>query len=717
MPKLEVVNANNVIEYSPQKANFKLKNTGGPKGETGAQGPKGDTGPQGLQGPVGPQGPQGEQGERGERGPQGIQGPQGEKGATGAQGPQGPTGATGATGAQGPAATIAVGTTTTLPAGSNATVTNSGTTSAAVFDFGIPKGADPILYSSTGQNTNGAMTQKATTDSLSAESSSRISGDASLQSQINSLASGSPLVASSVSGMTDTTRVYVNTTDGHWYYYSGSQWQDGGTYQATGIADNAITVFNLDDKLQSEFIKDYENVEISFQNQGYVDDNNGVLLIGSTSTDFNYGYVDLTNGAEYEFSGMNSYNACGLVVVDTTNNNAVVASTRSQSTRGQSTRRVSLRFKANKAGLRAYTTRGAAGKYVADIYEHAVFLNKFKDLAQNYKNYTLAPLTTIDQCILTYNSTVGGDVSLETSGEGQSIIVYKMNKGCKYRATGNQRWSIACVVLTDNKLTCLYKSASSSSSSGQDVDYEWTATEDGYIFLTQRSGTQSNLYLYSALDIVKTDYAGKTWCLMGDSLTDRGSLGQNVDIYEDYAKAKLGIITINYGHGGAGYLARVANNQAFFQIANTLSNPDVITIFGSFNDTYDTLATYGWGETTDHNTNTIFGAMNTTFDNLITNYPNAVIGVIIPTPWSDRNSYDTTAQNKEKAEKYVNGLIEICERRNIPYLNLYTSSNLYPWDATFNTTFFLNGDGTHPNTYGHKKFSGQVEQFIRRLLI
>lgn len=126
MPKLEVVNANNVIEFNPQKANFKLKNTGGPKGETGAQGPKGDTGPQGLQGPVGPQGPQGEQGERGERGPQGIQGPQGEKGTTGAQGP---------------AATIAVGTTTTGAEGTNASVTNSGTSSAAVFNFTIPRGA------------------------------------------------------------------------------------------------------------------------------------------------------------------------------------------------------------------------------------------------------------------------------------------------------------------------------------------------------------------------------------------------------------------------------------------------------------------------------------------------------------------------------------------------------------------------------------------------
>lgn len=147
MPKLEVVNANNVIEFNPQKANFKLKNTGGPKGETGAQGPKGDTGPQGLQGPVGPQGPQGEQGERGERGPQGIQGPQGEKGATGAQGPQGPTGATGATGAtgpQGPAGQDGVDgfspSATVTQEGLNAEISitdKDGTTTATVPGFGV----------------------------------------------------------------------------------------------------------------------------------------------------------------------------------------------------------------------------------------------------------------------------------------------------------------------------------------------------------------------------------------------------------------------------------------------------------------------------------------------------------------------------------------------------------------------------------------------------
>lgn len=41
MPKLDIVNANNVVEFNPQKAQFYIKNLGGPKG---AKGDKGDPG-------------------------------------------------------------------------------------------------------------------------------------------------------------------------------------------------------------------------------------------------------------------------------------------------------------------------------------------------------------------------------------------------------------------------------------------------------------------------------------------------------------------------------------------------------------------------------------------------------------------------------------------------------------------------------------------------
>lgn len=53
-------------------------------------------------------------------------------------------GTDGADGAAGAAATVAVGTTTTGAAGTDASVTNSGTSSAAVLDFTIPTGATPL---------------------------------------------------------------------------------------------------------------------------------------------------------------------------------------------------------------------------------------------------------------------------------------------------------------------------------------------------------------------------------------------------------------------------------------------------------------------------------------------------------------------------------------------------------------------------------------------
>lgn len=74
------------------------------------------------------------------RGPQGPQGEQGEQGIQGIQGIQGAKGDTGNTGSDGTAATIAVGTVATGAAGSNAAVTNTGTPTAASFNFTIPRG-------------------------------------------------------------------------------------------------------------------------------------------------------------------------------------------------------------------------------------------------------------------------------------------------------------------------------------------------------------------------------------------------------------------------------------------------------------------------------------------------------------------------------------------------------------------------------------------------
>lgn len=97
---------------------------------------KGDVGPQGPAGPQGPVGPQGD-GAYTDWLAQGNTGTVNDFLAT-LTGPQGDQGNTGT------AATVAVGSTTTGNAGTNAVVTNSGSSSAAVLNFTIPRGQQGV---------------------------------------------------------------------------------------------------------------------------------------------------------------------------------------------------------------------------------------------------------------------------------------------------------------------------------------------------------------------------------------------------------------------------------------------------------------------------------------------------------------------------------------------------------------------------------------------
>ena len=62
-----------------------------------------------------------------------------------------------------------------------------------------------------------------------------------LDNKANKNEVGTPLTATNISEMIDTTKIYVNTTDGNWYSWNGSDWVSGGVYNSQGIADKSIT--------------------------------------------------------------------------------------------------------------------------------------------------------------------------------------------------------------------------------------------------------------------------------------------------------------------------------------------------------------------------------------------------------------------------------------------------------------------------------------------
>ena len=79
---------------------------------------------------------------------------------------------------------------------------------------------------------------------------------AELQTRISQMSGGVPPTASSTSGMNpEVSPIYVNTTDGYWYYYDGSDWTSGGTYGGA-VTDTTLTMGGrpADSKVTGELI-------------------------------------------------------------------------------------------------------------------------------------------------------------------------------------------------------------------------------------------------------------------------------------------------------------------------------------------------------------------------------------------------------------------------------------------------------------------------------
>ena len=203
---------------------------------------------------------------------------------------------------------------------------------------------------------------------------------------------------------------------------------------------------------------------------------------------------------------------------------------------------------------------------------------------------------------------------------------------------------------------------------------------------------------------------GKKWVCVGDSLTEHNA--RATKNYHDYVAEATGITVVNMGVSGSGYARSSEDNKAFYQrISSCPTDADVVTIFGSFNDL---SADLNLGSVDDTGTTTIAGCINTTIDNLQSIIPLANIGIVSPTPWS--TIPPSTSGN---GYNYVEMLKAICEKRSIPFLDLWRCSNLRPWDSSFLQYAYSKdeGNGVHPDENGHKLIAPRFEGFLDTLLL
>lgn len=564
-----------------------------------------------------------------------------------------------------------------------------------------------------------------------------------LKTRIDSVASGSPLVVNSVSEMTDTSRVYVNTTDGNWYYYNGSSWVVGGVYQSSGIAKESITselisskaidILKLDDYLQNTKLISYSDyLDLGELKEGFYINTNNIPQLVTSSDEYGHYEYKLTKDKIYQFNGYNISHMCGILVLDE-NNNPVYDSNKIVGDYDQT----SIIFRVNQENLTAYIS----------------ILKKYHDVNnEEFKNYWIRyntpSLREVEKCINKYETlkpkklydleksyidstrVSPNNAPLIALYDGVDLQVYEMVKGVHYNID-SFNWSGvagACVVDSNNKI--IYRSSDENVGNIYElVNHDFIASDNGFIIVSERLDYKSNVTIVdeienaieemknSIIDEMKnTEYNFKKWYAIGDSITEKNF--RALKNYVDYCSEGADIQVINLGMSGTGYKNTGGSNNNFEtrleQITEYDLNNEIITVMGSINDIE--FVSDNLGQIGDETTDTIYGSIYTFFNSLFAKFTGCRVGLITPIPSGN-------SLNNETWENYKTALIETAKLFNVPVLDITNSCNLQPWDEAFRNEFFLSdGEGSaneiddvHPNSKGHKLFYSKIKEFLKTL--
>ena len=541
-----------------------------------------------------------------------------------------------------------------------------------------------------------------------------------LDNKIEAVENASPLVATSTAGMTDTTKIYVNTSDGNWYFYNGSEWTIGGQYQSTGIADNTIDVLKLSPTIQANYNLQYStDLAKGTGFQGYCNGTVGSeISIVTSSASYKYSIINLEVNQVYEFNGFNSWNVYALVITNSDDEIIYIAPGY-----GTADNVTSCLFKANASGLKAYISEvindTSTGTNVYSKFSTASRLRKLIGISNNLLiNTTVQLVDTLENKAI-MNTSTNTEANL-ASYNNYTTYVYSMEPGKHYKVVSQQNYLIQGIVITGNKYNVLY-----SSTTGQNekvaVSHEWTAQSNGFIFITKYNNDDPDLYsIEQTFEVLDTsvDYykklKNKTLIYIGDSITEsRTTEGQNNYNGGAYPKIIADLSSsefTNYSVGGA-TLSYNANSESR-SIANYLTNMstigDLYVFSGGINDWWSNrpLGTLVSDYTTNVDQTTVIGALEKIFRYALSNFVGKPIMFVITHKVAD--PFFTNTEGYDQFDLH-DAIVSVCKKYSIPYYDAFNESGLNGWNDEQKTAYLDSNpsgtpDGTHPNKTGYEKY-------------
>ena len=179
---------------------------------------------------------------------------------------------------------------------------------------------------------------------------------------------------------------------------------------------------------------------------------------------------------------------------------------------------------------------------------------------------------------------------------------------------------------------------------------------------------------------------------LGDSITQ----GQGFTPYVTVIKEKYGLSEANNcGIGGTRIAKQTKPLTHIFDMYFGLrakvmpKDVDAVVVFGGTNDYGHGDSKMGDIDSTD--VYTFYGALNSLITDLKTDYPNSKIVFLTPIR---RSTEHCRNHNGKILEDYVNAIIDVTKKHNIPVIDLFRSEIFDPNDVN------LVPDGLHPNNEG-----------------
>lgn len=512
-----------------------------------------------------------------------------------------------------------------------------------------------------------------------------------ISNKVDAATNGSPLVASSTDDMTDTTKVYVNTTDGKWYYYDGDSWEIGGTYQATRLDDNSVNTTMLEDNTviyeklgdyNLKAIEDYFVTENSFSFDTE-------KIISSTST-------SLQNGNLTNYSGGINIKAVAFPFVYDEDK--------------QYRYLIIPQLKIYNDGY-LHVTLGTtpSGSIVSTDFKNSI-INETKRYftAGDYTNVVI-PLFNFDYSTMTdegtyyfslfelsteitpaYNSLYYFDLTNNTSPNSSSSFISDLTAMKMLNGYGGQVWTsfaggtypqlIPAVGLTiDNPLEFSPESISSDNKlKGKKINFMGDSITQG---LDGGTSEVAN-YPFPLIIANETGATCRNYGIAGSTIGGDGTTVSPV----------TGAII--------GYLPMVN------RIESMDTDVDINVIFGGTNDALaDRRVDLG---TINDTTNlTFYGALNNLCSYLLTNFP-AKTNLLV-TPFK-RQGQQNPNQYGYYLQDYVDAIVAIGKKYGIPVFNFFDNMG----GTIFNTVWKQNNvpDGTHPNQAYYYKVAAKIIDFI-----